>query len=246
MAPSSSSQASSRLRAKIDLVTSPLAHALDRFLAAPGLHDLVPEYFTRVHCLIRATVPLLDAAAARAAALAGTDPTAATVCRYLQAHAAEELHHDDWLLDDLEIMGVDRATVLARVPSPTVARLVGAQYYWAFHFSPLAVLGYLAAMEGFPPSPALVDRFVAGSGYPPEAFRTLAYHGRVDRHHRDDLDRLLNSVPLTPAEEGLIGLSAISTIELLARSLDDVLDEAPALGARDPWRSARELAPHPP
>lgn len=234
MASSSSSRASCRLRAKIDLVTSPLADALDRFLAAPGLHDLVPEYFTRVHCLIRATVPLLDAAAARAAALAGTDPVAAEVCRYLQAHAAEELHHDDWLLDDLDVMGVDRATVLARVPSPTVARLVGAQYYWAFHFSPLAVLGYLAAMEGFPPSPALVDRFVAGSGYPPEAFHTLAYHGRVDLHHRHDLDRLLDSLPLTPAQEGLIGLSAISTMELLARSVDDVLDEAPGLRARDP------------
>lgn len=234
MAPSSSSRASSRLRAKIDLVSSPLADALDRFLAAPGLHGLVPEYFTRVHCLIRATVPLLEAAAARAAGLVGTDPTAAAVCRYLEAHAAEELHHDDWLLDDLEVMGVDRAMVLARVPSPTVARLVGAQYYWAFHFSPLAVLGYLAAMEGFPPSPALVDRFVVGSGYPPEAFRTLAYHGRVDRHHRQDLDRLLDSLPLTPAQEGLIGLSALSTMELLAQSVDDVLDGGPRLRVGDP------------
>jgi hypothetical protein len=191
----------------------------------PRIADLWPEYLVTQHAIIRATVPLMEAAAARAREMDG-DGVAAGVAGYLATHIEEERDHDEWLLDDLEMLGRDRATVLARLPSPTAARLVGAQYYWVFHYHPVAVLGYFALMEGYPPTPALVEDLIARTGYPREAFRTFADHGELDPHHRDELDRTIDALPLTREQEAMIGLSAMSSADLLARSIEEVLETA--------------------
>src|SRR5207237_3301598 len=106
----------------------------------------------------------------------------------------------DWLLDDLEVLGGGRAAVLARPPSPTVAALVGAQYYWILHYHPVGLLGYIGVFEGYPPSPAMIDGLVASTGYGRDAFRTMIAHAELDPGHRDELDRLLDELPLTPEQ----------------------------------------------
>ena len=178
------------------------------------------------HAIIRATVPLMEAAAERARTMAEADPVAAGVAPYLEEHAEEERDHDDWLLDDLELIGVEREVVLGRIPSPTVARLVGAQYYWALDYHPVSVLGYLSLMEGFPPSASVIEDLVERTGYPRESFRTFAEHGELDTHHRDELDETIDSLPLTREHEVLLGLSAMSSVELLTRSVEEVLEQA--------------------
>ena len=40
------------------------------------------------------------------------------------------------------------------MPPPSVAGLVGSQYYWILHHHPVAFLGYVALMEGYPPTPS--------------------------------------------------------------------------------------------
>ena len=77
------------------------------------------------------------------------------------------------------MLGRPRSDVLARPPSPTVAALVGSQYYWIFHFHPVALLGYIAVLEGYPPSMAMIDQLEAGTGYPREAFRTMIAHAEL-------------------------------------------------------------------
>lgn len=97
------------------------------------IRQLLPEYLIRTHCIIRTTVPLMESVRAKALEMSDTDPVAAGVARYLTKHVEEERDHDLWLLEDLEIMGVEPEAVLARVPSPTVASFVGSQYYWSLH-----------------------------------------------------------------------------------------------------------------
>jgi len=41
---------------------------------------------------------------------------------------------------------------------------VGAQYYWIHHFHPVALLGYIAVLEGRPPSPTLVEELIERTG----------------------------------------------------------------------------------
>ena len=57
---------------------------------------------------------------------------------------------------------------VARMPSPTVAALVGSQYYWIFHYHPVALLGFVALfVEGHPPTPQLIEVLNERTGFPP-------------------------------------------------------------------------------
>jgi Iron-containing redox enzyme len=216
--------ASARLRRKIELVIRPLAAACSALANHPRIRELWPEYLITQHAILRATVPLTETAAERARVMTDADPVAAGLANYLDEHVWEELHHDDSLLDDLEVLGIERATVLERMPSPAVASLVGCQYYWALHHHPIAVLGFIGVMEGYPPTPELIETLVARTGYPPEAFRTFAEHGQLDPGHRDRLDRTLDSLSLTPRHESIVGISAITTAGLAARPLEELLE----------------------
>jgi hypothetical protein len=192
----------------------------------PRLRELWPEYLLLQHQIIRATVPLTEAALARARALPARDPLGAPLAAYLEEHVGEELGHDDTLLGDLELVGIPRTTVLERMPPPAVAALAGSQYYWIHHHHPVAFLGYVALMEGYPPTPELIETLLARTGYPREAFTTYLEHAELDPGHRDHLDRTLDALPLDARHEQIVGISAIATAALAAESLRELLPEA--------------------
>jgi hypothetical protein len=170
-------------------------------------------------------VPLTEAALARSRELLNDDPLAAPLASYLEEHVDEELHHDETLLGDLEVLGIDRAVVAERMPSPAVASLVGSQYYWILHYHPVTFLGYVALMEGYPPTPELIETLITRTAYPREAFRTYIEHAELDPGHRDHLDRTIDSLPLDAWHESALGVSAISTAALAARSLEEILEQ---------------------
>lgn len=170
-------------------------------------------------------MPLTEAAFARSLELSNADPLAAPLARYLEEHVDEELGHDETLLEDLEVLGIDRASVVERMPPPSVAALVGSQYYWILHFHPVAFLGYVALMEGYPPTPELIETLVARTGYPREAFQTYLEHADLDPGHRDRLDRTIDSLPLDEWHETALGISAIGTAAMAARSLEEILEQ---------------------
>lgn len=201
----------------------------NEFVAHPRIRELYPEYLFTSHSIIRASVPLMEAGRERAAALSAEDPVAAALAPYYEQHIPEEQDHDEWLLDDLEVLGRTRTEILARPPSPTVAALVGAQYYWIFHYHPVALLGYIAVLEGYPPSMAMIDDLAAGTGYTRDAFRTMVAHAELDPGHSEELDELLDELPLTTDQSAAMGLSAMSTVRLLTRAFREVVDEAEAL-----------------
>jgi len=140
------------LRVKIELLLPELMATGAAITSGPDVRTHYPEYLFTIHCMIRASVPLMQAALVRALALGSGDPVAAALADYLTHHIPEEKHHDDWLLDDLEELGFDRAATLQRIPSAAVAAVVGSQYYWVHHYHPVALLGYIAVLEGYPPS----------------------------------------------------------------------------------------------
>ena len=71
------------------------------------------------------------------------------------------------------------------------------------------------------------------TGLPREGFRQLLLHAKLDVAHARELHRVLDSLPLEPQHEQLVGLSALQTIGLLSEALLDVVEErmsAPAAG----------------
>jgi hypothetical protein len=215
---------SERLRGKIELVLPELIGASRRLILDPRIADLYAEYLFTVHCIIRASVPLMETARNRAGELAAEDPVSAALAPYFDEHIPEERDHDEWLLDDLDVIGKDRWSILTRPPSPTVAAAVGAQYYWIFHYHPVALLGYIAVLEGYPPTIELLNDLADRTGYSRAAFRTLIAHAELDPGHRGDLDTLLDALPLTQEQSTVMGLSAISSVQILARAIDELRD----------------------
>jgi hypothetical protein len=227
------------LRGKIRLVEPRLAAVAQTFWTHPRVAELYPEFLFLVHTMIRGSVPMMQAAAAEARRRPD-DPVAAPLAEYYEhhareemhhddwllddlEHAREEMHHDDWLLDDLEAIGHRREDVLARLPSPTVAALVGAQYYWIHHVHPAAFLAYLAVFEGNPPEVEQLEDIRRRAGLPAAAFRTLIKHAHLDPHHRDDLNDTLDALELTPALHTLLGVAAFFTVERVAEAMEEIL-----------------------
>ena len=215
---------SKRLRAKIRLGEPYLLDVSDQFWTHPQLAEMFPEFLFMMHSIIRSSVSLINAAAVSAQRRADVDPVSQKIVSYYTTHALEEAHHDDWLLEDIVAMGAARSDVLARLPSPTIASLVGAQYYWALHVHPVSLFGYLAVLEGNPSSVKHLSKIRTKHGLPAEGMRTMVKHARLDPYHRDEIYAQLDELPLTENLSELVALSAFHTIEHIAQALQEILD----------------------
>jgi len=216
---------SARLRRKLEVVLPALFAAGRRLFRHAKTRELYPEYLFTSHAIIRASVPLMEAGRDACRRLEG-DRVAEQVGRYLTDHIPEELGHDEWLLGDLALLGYSREAVLDRPPSPTVASLVGAQYYWISHYHPVALLGYILLLEGYPITGAEIEELKARTGYPPAAFRTLAEHGELDPAHGAELDALIDRLPLNAEQRDALALNALSSVELMTRAVDEIFERA--------------------
>jgi hypothetical protein len=56
------------------------------------------------------------------------------------------------------------------------------------------------------------------------AFRTLIAHAELDPGHRDELDTLLNRLPVTQEQSAVMGLSALHSVRTLARAIGELHD----------------------
>ena len=218
---------SERLRRKIGLVWPVLASAGRGMLTHPRAREIYGEYLATFHGIVRASVPLMRAAVDRARTLPD-DEVAGGLALYLEPHISEEMDHDEWVLEDLEVLGVDREGVLARPPAPAVAELVGAQYYWILHYHPIALLGYMTLLEAYPPRVEAVEELIARTGYERSAFRTLLHHADQDPHHAAELCATIDALPLTPDQSAVLGVSALSTVYLLTRVVAEIVSRADA------------------
>jgi len=206
------------LRMKLQLAM-PMLNRVMRALWQPAeLTERYLDYLTVMHAVIRASVPLMQAAQRQCVELAG-DPVAATLAGYYAKHIKEELHHDEWLLVDLAAAGRDPTRVLTDPPPAAVARMVGAQYYWLRHYHPVCLLGYIAVMEGNAPPTWLAGQLAGSTELPSAAFRTLHHHALADLGHSADFDAFLDSLTLPVKLQQAVAISALNTVAGFAEVL---------------------------
>ena len=211
------------LRTKIALFSAGLDKAAYLFWMHPEFAAVYRYYLFQSHSIIRASVPLMEATleCCRASKYL-SDPVLKLFGDYLERHILEEGGHDEWILDDAEVLGIQRRALLERIPTRTALQLVGSQYYWIYHYNPVAMLGYIAVMEGTPPESEFIEDVARRNKLPLEAFSSFLRHAKIDPGHRADLDLLLDILPLSNEQLGLIGLSAVQTIQYLTAVLTDV------------------------
>lgn len=208
------------IRSKLDFYAAPLQNAYEAFWADIDKPSKVVEFLIILHQIMRASVPLMECAVRRCEELRATDKLAACLGDYYAKHASEELHHDRWALADLVEAGCAAEDVLALTPSAEIASLTGAQYYWVLHHHPVMLLGYLAVLEGYPPLEDQVSKLQDASGLNAAAFRTLRLHSELDPTHRAEFDDLLDTIPLTTDQIGMIGISMLHVADCLSAKLE--------------------------
>ena len=241
--------ASTRVRQRIGLAVPRLSSSFHALVDSPRFVALFPRYLVLLHTVLRASVPLMRDAADRLASDGDGAPLAADLRAYLERHIPEEQAHDEWLLQDLELLGWDRQAVLGSTPSPHVAAAVGSQYYWIRHHHPVALLGYIAVLEGYPPRIEDVHRWMTRTSLPRAAFRTLEKHAVLDPGHNHELDVLLDGLPLDDRHLRSICVNGVATAASLGLALQDLLDapieEAPHAERPEPTALDREGTEHP-
>jgi hypothetical protein len=194
--------------------------------------DVYPGYLTVSYQLAIGIIHLMASALERARVLAADDPVAAGLVGYLERHISEEMHGDEpggGIAADLIATGTDEGTLRGEQLRPTLAAAIGAVFFSIHHLHPVAILGPLE-LEAHQADTAQVERLIRVTGLPRAAFGQLLLHAELDVAHADELHRLIDSLPLEPWHEQLIGLSALQTMSLVIDALLEVVGDGAAQG----------------
>jgi hypothetical protein len=168
-----------------------------------GRLAVVIANLTFLHDSVVATEQLLKEAA-ESTDLLPRSPFHDRLSKYYRSHLDEERDHVKWLRDDLNSAGVSvgEADRLAMA-------MVGTQYYLLKHAHPVALLGYMAVVEGDPVPVDVVELLERAHGK--DLLRFVRIHALTDLEHRKELFEIINQSP-----EPLY--------DLIARSADNTLD----------------------
>lgn len=126
---------------------------------------------------------------------------------FLYGHMQEEKGHEEWVLNDLVVVGVDNATALAYRPSHLLLALNGYNYWAADRRHPLSVLGMLYALEviasvyGGPMTAAIQDSLMLEGD---RGITFISSHATLDAEHMADLRVILNTVQDDAAKDAII------------------------------------------
>ncbi len=163
------------------------APVIGRALAGRISHAEYLAFLAQAWHHVRHTVPLLMATGARLPdrhAALRTD-----LVHYLE----EETGHDDWILNDIEAAGGDRAAVAASLPHVTTDAMVGYAWDTVQRRNPVGFFGMVHVLEGTSVALAVraADRIEQSLGLPRSAFTYLRSHGTLDLEHVEHLGGIL-------------------------------------------------------
>ena len=163
------------------------APVIRRALAGEVTRELYVAFLAQAYHHVRHTVPLLMAVGARVPDGQGWLRDA--ILHYLE----EETGHDEWILNDIEQAGGDRAAVAASEPAVATEAMVAYAYDTVTRRNPLGFFGMVHVLEGTSVALALnaAGRIQQALELPSNAFTYLKSHGELDKEHINDLAGIL-------------------------------------------------------
>ncbi len=176
------------------------APVIQRCLAGEVTRELYVAFLTQAWHHVRHTVPLLMAVGSRLPDRHAwlLDP----VLHYLE----EETGHDQWVLNDIEAAGGDRAEAAASRAAVATEAMIAYAYDTIMRGNPIGFFGMVHVLEGTSVSLALAaaDRIQSALALPSRAFTYLRSHGELDKEHVNDLARILGRLDRGEDREAVI------------------------------------------
>ena len=126
---------------------------------------------------------------------------------FLYQHMQEEKGHEDWVLNDLAALGVNRDTALAYAPSADTLALTGYNYWAADRKHPCSVLGMLYVLEviasvyGGPLANAQKERLLL-QGELGVSF--INSHATLDAEHMRELREIANTLDDAESQASIV------------------------------------------
>jgi pyrroloquinoline quinone (PQQ) biosynthesis protein C len=142
------------------------------------------------------------------AAAASRVPDAQRQVRYfLYEHMHEESGHEEWVMNDLEAVGVAPADTRAYTPSAHVLALTGYNYWSADRRHPCSALGMMYALEviasvyGGTFSSAIRDSLLLEGD---RGVSFISSHATMDAEHMIELRQVLNTLTDEASREAIV------------------------------------------
>jgi pyrroloquinoline quinone (PQQ) biosynthesis protein C len=142
-----------------------------------------------------------------AAAASRLDDRFQAIRRFLYEHMHEEAGHEDWVLNDLEAIGVPSAASRAHAPRADTLALNGYNHWAADRRHPCSVLGMLYALEviasvyGGPFANAIRESLLLDGD---RGVSFIDSHATMDAQHMAELRQVLNLVTDGSAQAAVI------------------------------------------
>ncbi len=162
-------------------------------------------FLTEAYHHVKHTVPLLMALGSRIPESKEWLRTA--VAEYI----AEELGHQEWVLNDIEACGGDKACV--RSGSPRLATEVMVSYAWDTiqRTNPLGFFGMIHVLEGTSVTVATqaAQQIQRSLKLPDQAFTYLTSHGELDEDHVRFFADLINRIDSTEDRKAIVHVAQV-------------------------------------
>jgi pyrroloquinoline quinone (PQQ) biosynthesis protein C len=126
---------------------------------------------------------------------------------FLYDHMNEEKGHEEWVINDLEAMGVKAGQVLDYKPTELMLAMNGYNYWAADRRHPCSALGMMYALEviasvyGGPMTAAITDSLLLQGD---RGISFISSHATLDAEHMAELRVILNTLQDAPAQEAIV------------------------------------------
>lgn len=186
-------------------------------------------FLTEAYHHVKHTVPLLMYCGSRL-------PESATGLRNAIAHyIAEEIGHEEWILNDIAAAGADPDAVRHGAPGVATELMVAYVYDTIARRNPIGFFGMVHVLEGT--SIALATHAAQSMrtslALPPEAFTYLTSHGALDVQHVHFFTDLMNK--LDDADDQA---AVIHAAQVVYRLYGDVFRSLPRFDVAPMWKAA--------
>lgn len=132
---------------------------------------------------------------------------------HLYEHMHEESGHEQWVMNDLEAVGVTPQATTAHIPSPFTLTLNGYNYWTAERRHPCSVLGMLYALEviasvyGGPFASAITESLMLDGE---RGVSFIGSHASLDTKHIAELRKILNTLQDPDAQDAVVESTVVN------------------------------------